>query len=76
MWHYFKDVRLRTTAVIDLTAIFERADEVILPSMINQISRDFNAGPAGMGKLPTARGLVQALTSPVGGVLGAATPRF
>ncbi|CAD7698676.1 unnamed protein product [Ostreobium quekettii] len=65
------EARLRTTLVINLTAIFEWADLVILPAMYDNVSRAFDdASPRQMGQLSTARGVVQALSSPIGGALG------
>lgn len=63
----------RTTIVINLTSIFEKADESILPAMFKYISKDFNATPAQMGGLSLCRGLTQALTTSLGGISGGLT---
>lgn len=63
-------IRLRSSAVINLTGIFEKADEAILPAMYNYISKDYHASPSEMGAITVCRGLTQALTSPIGGILG------
>lgn len=65
--------RKKTTAVINLTSIFEKADESILPAMYKYISKDFDATPAQMGALSLCRGLTQALTTSVGGISGERT---
>lgn len=59
-----------TTGVINLTSIFEKADESVLPAMFKYISKDFQATPAQMGALSLCRGLTQALTTPLGGISG------
>ena len=65
----FLQIRTRSAFVINLTGIFERADESLLPAMCKYISKDFHASPSEMGAI-TVCGLTQALTSSVGGVLG------
>ena len=69
-----KSIRTSSAAVINLTGIFEKADEAILPAMYKYISKDFHASPSEMGAITVCRGLTQALTSPIGGVLGAKQP--
>ena len=66
----FLQIRTRSAFVINLTGIFERADESLLPAMCKYISKDFHASPSEMGAITVCRGLTQALTSPVGRVLG------
>lgn len=66
----WKRAKLRTSAVINLATVFEKADESVLPAMYKYISRDFNASPKQMGALSVCRGLTQALTSPIGGISG------
>jgi hypothetical protein len=50
----------------------ERMDEQILPAVYNAIGASFHATPSQLGVLTLARALVQALASPLGGILGAA----
>ena len=54
-----------------LAAIMERMDEQILPAVYNAIGASFHATPSQLGVLTLARALVQALASPLGGILGA-----
>lgn len=49
----------------------ERMDEQILPAVYNAIGASFHATPSQLGILTLARALVQALASPLGGILGA-----
>eukprot|EP00210_Caulerpa_lentillifera_P001751 g1681.t1 len=65
-----ESIRTRSVSVINLTGIFEKADEAILPAMYNYISKDYHASPSEMGAITVCRGLTQALTSPIGGILG------
>ena len=48
----------------------ERTDEQILPAVYNFIGRTFDATPSQLGALTLSRAFTQAITSPVGGVLG------
>lgn len=50
--------------------VFERADEVILPAMYNFVAQSFNATPTQLATITLSRALVQALASPLGGLLG------
>ncbi|GMH33108.1 hypothetical protein BSKO_00942 [Bryopsis sp. KO-2023] len=68
--HALSNHRTRTSALINLTGVFEKADESILPAMYKYISRDFDATPSQMAALTVCRGLTQALTSPLGGISG------
>ncbi|KAK8942773.1 hypothetical protein KSP39_PZI009490 [Platanthera zijinensis] len=47
----------------------ERADENLLPSVYKEVSQAFNAGPTDLGYLTFIRNFVQALSSPLAGVL-------
>ncbi len=51
--------------------ICERMDEQILPAMYAFVGASFGASPSQLGWLTLCRALVQALSSPVGGLLGA-----
>jgi len=48
----------------------ERMDEQILPAVYSAIGASFHATPSQLGVLTLARALVQALASPLGGILG------
>ena len=50
--------------------VFERADEVVLPAVYNFVARSFNATPTQLATITLSRALVQALASPLGGILG------
>lgn len=50
--------------------VFERADEVILPAMYNFVAQSFQATPTQLAFITLSRALVQALASPLGGLLG------
>jgi len=62
--------RLVTTALVYGASVLERADEQILPSAYMFIGRSLLVSPTELGGLTFARALVQALSSPVSGVLG------
>ena len=51
--------------------VFERADEVVLPAVYAYVARTFQATPVQLAQITLARALVQAVTSPIGGLLGA-----
>ncbi|XP_031480617.1 uncharacterized protein LOC116250814 [Nymphaea colorata] len=55
--------------LINMAAIMERADENLLPSVYKEVSAAFNAGPTDLGYLTFIRNFVQAILSPVAGVL-------
>ena len=67
-WH---SDRFRTTVLVNLTAIMERMDEQILPAVYAFIGVSFHATPSELGLLTLSRALVQALSSPIGGLAGA-----
>lgn len=48
----------------------ERADEQILPALYGFVAASFNIGPTQLGYLTLSRALVQAIASPLGGILG------
>ena len=45
-------------------------DEQILPAVYNFVGTSFHATPSQLGNLTLCRALVQALSSPIGGLLG------
>ena len=55
--------------------VFERADEVILPAAYSFVARSFAATPSDLANITLARALVQAVCSPLGGVLGVSPDR-
>ncbi|KAH9302991.1 hypothetical protein KI387_014574 [Taxus chinensis] len=55
--------------LINLTSIMERADENLLPSVYKEVSETFSASPSQLGYLTFIRNFVQALTSPLAGIL-------
>lgn len=69
-WEYIKTDKFKTTVLINLAGIMERMDEQILPALYNFIGLSFNATPSQLGTLTLCRALVQALSSPVGGLSG------
>lgn len=62
--------RLRTTLLMNLASVVEKADEQVLPAVYYFIGRSLNATPAQLGTLTLCRAMVQAATSPISGVLG------
>lgn len=62
--------RRRTIGLIYGTAMLERMDEQILPAVYAFIGASWSASPSQLGALTLARALVQALSSPIGGLLG------
>ncbi|GAB4813864.1 hypothetical protein N2152v2_000910 [Parachlorella kessleri] len=62
--------RTVTTLLLNAAAIVERADEGILPAVYYFIGRSLNATLSQLGTLVLCRALVQALSSPLSGVLG------
>lgn len=55
--------------LINMAAVMERADENLLPSVYKEVSEAFNAGPTDLGYLTFIRNFVQAVASPLAGVL-------
>ncbi|XP_068655063.1 uncharacterized protein [Aristolochia californica] len=55
--------------LINMASIMERADENLLPAVYSEVSEAFHAGPTELGYLTFIRNLVQALSSPLAGVL-------
>ncbi|KAI3936261.1 hypothetical protein MKX01_004090 [Papaver californicum] len=55
--------------LINMAAIMERADENLLPAVYKEVSETFNAGPTDLGYLTFILRFVQALSSPLAGVL-------
>ncbi len=53
-----------------------RMDVQILPALYNALGKAFNASPTELGYLTLARALVQALSSPLGGIAGGAAPHL
>lgn len=62
--------RWRTTVLLNLASIIERADEQVLPAVYHFISLSFHCSPSELGTLTLCRAMVQALSSPLSGVLG------
>ncbi|DBA71660.1 TPA: hypothetical protein ACH3X2_001115 [Trebouxia sp. C0005] len=62
--------RLVTTILVNMGNIMERADEQILPALYGFVAASFHIGPTQLGYLTLSRALVQAVASPLGGVLG------
>ncbi|ERN17569.1 hypothetical protein AMTR_s00059p00134890 [Amborella trichopoda] len=52
-----------------MASIMERADENLLPAVYKEVSDAFNAGPTELGYLTFIRNFVQALASPIAGIL-------
>ncbi|KAL3153038.1 hypothetical protein ABBQ38_012062 [Trebouxia sp. C0009 RCD-2024] len=55
--------RLRTTLLMNLASVVEKADEQVLPAVYYFIGRSLNATPAQLGTLTLCRALVQAMVS-------------
>eukprot|EP00249_Psilotum_nudum_P020925 c27903_g1_i2 orf=1788-2504(-) len=55
--------------LINLAAIMERADESLLPAVYKEIGEAFSASPSDLGYLTFIRAFVQALSSPLAGIL-------
>ncbi len=62
--------RFVTTILVNMGNIMERADEQILPALYGFVAASFHIGPTQLGYLTLSRALVQAVASPLGGVLG------
>lgn len=62
--------RLITSVLVNMGNIMERADEQILPALYKFVAASFNIGPTQLGYLTLSRALVQAVASPLGGILG------
>ncbi|XP_072957789.1 uncharacterized protein [Typha angustifolia] len=55
--------------LINLVSIMERADENLLPAVYKEVSEAFSAGPTELGYLTFIRNFVQAISSPLAGIL-------
>jgi hypothetical protein len=65
--------RVVTSGLVFLARIIERMDEQLLPSVYFYVGCAFHASPSQLGTITLCRVLVQALASPLGGVLGDCT---
>lgn len=64
------DDKARTSTLVNLSSIMERVDEQLLPALYRFVGAAFGASPSQLGRLTLSRALVQALASPLAGVLG------
>ncbi|OAY78672.1 hypothetical protein ACMD2_27069, partial [Ananas comosus] len=55
--------------LINMASVMERADENLLPAVYKEVSEAFNAGPTELGFLTFIRNFVQAISSPLAGLL-------
>jgi MFS family permease len=62
--------RVRTAALVNLAAVLERCDEQMLPAVYSFIGASWSATPTQLGYITLCRALVQALSSPIGGIAG------
>ncbi|KAL0030933.1 hypothetical protein WJX79_002316 [Trebouxia sp. C0005] len=69
-WANLTSNKFKTTALINLAGIMERMDEQILPALYSFIGHSFQATPSQLGTLTLCRAMVQALSSPIGGLSG------
>ncbi|EFN51219.1 hypothetical protein CHLNCDRAFT_141208 [Chlorella variabilis] len=69
------DYRLRSVFLINIASILEKCDEQILPAVYNWVGASFNATPKQLGAITLGRAMMQALSSPLGGVAGHFMPR-
>ena len=67
---WWRRPKARTTALVNLAGIMERTDEQLLPAVYRFVGASFRATPSELGYLTLSRAMVQALASPVGGILG------
>lgn len=68
--------RFTTSILVNMGNIMERADEQILPALYGFVAASFHIGPTQLGYLTLSRALVQAVASPLGGVLGELAANF
>lgn len=61
---------LATTITVNLAACLERLDEQVVPALYDALGDAFDATPVQLSMLTLSRALIQALASPMGGVLG------
>lgn len=61
--------------LINLAAIMEKADETLLPAVYREVGLAFGASPSQLGYLTFVRAFVQALASPLAGILAIRYPR-
>ncbi|KAK9835393.1 hypothetical protein WJX81_006954 [Elliptochloris bilobata] len=65
-----KRAKMRTMFALNLAFLLEKTNEQVLPAAYKFIGYSLNVNPSQLGSITLARGLVQALTSPVAGLLG------
>lgn len=58
-----------SASLINLAAMMEKADEVLLPAVYREVGQDFGASPSQLGYLTFIRAFVQSLSSPLAGIL-------
>ena len=61
--------RLRTIVLINVASVLEKCDEQILPALYSKVGASFEATPTQLGKITLARAFMQALSSPLAGVI-------
>ncbi|PNH07804.1 hypothetical protein TSOC_005693 [Tetrabaena socialis] len=66
----FLAMRQRTVFLVNLVSIMERMDEQIVPALSRPLGCAFHATPHQLGLITSARAVVQALASPLGGLAG------
>ena len=62
--------RRASVVLVNLTAILEKLDEQLLPSLYASVASSFSATAQELGWITFGRALVQAVASPVGGMAG------
>ena len=65
-----RSARRRTTGVANMAYVVEKADEAILPASFSFVGAAWNASPGALGDITFVRGIVQALATPLSGILG------
>ena len=62
--------RRASVVLVNLTAILEKLDEQLLPSLYASVASSFSATAQELGWITFGRALVQAVASPIGGMAG------
>lgn len=57
-------------ALVNMSAIMERTDEQLLPAVYAFVAISFKASPSQLGYITQSRALLQALASPLAGIVG------
>ncbi|PSC76181.1 MFS general substrate transporter [Micractinium conductrix] len=67
--------KTRSVVLVNIASVLEKCDEQILPAVYAWVGASFKATPTQLGAITLGRAMMQALSSPLGGIAGHFIPR-